>query len=260
MNNRYDVMILGTGEAGIFAAYELSRKCPGAKVLVVEQGADIYHRSCPIVAGKVNSCIQCKVCGTMCGFGGAGAFSDGKFNFTTAFGGWLTDFLEPKEVMELIDDVDAINVEHGATTEVYSTSTPEARALEKRALQYDLHLLQARCKHLGTENNLRILTNIYEHIRGRHTFLFHTAVKDIETDGQGGYVLVTEQGEQYTAPYLIAGPGRSGAEWFANQCKKLGLELINNQVDIGVRVELPATIFEHITDVVYESKLVYRTK
>ena len=260
MNNRYDVMILGTGEAGIFAAYELNRKCPGAKVLVVEQGADIYHRSCPIVAGKVNSCIQCKVCGTMCGFGGAGAFSDGKFNFTTAFGGWLTDFLEPKEVMELIDDVDAINVEHGATTEVYSTSTPEARALEKRALQYDLHLLQARCKHLGTENNLRILTNIYEHIRGRHTFLFHTAVKDIETDGQGGYVLVTEQGEQYTAPYLIAGPGRSGAEWFANQCKKLGLELINNQVDIGVRVELPATIFEHITDVVYESKLVYRTK
>ncbi len=260
MNNRYDVMILGTGEAGIFAAYELSRKCPGAKVLVVEQGADIYHRSCPIVAGKVNSCIQCKVCGTMCGFGGAGAFSDGKFNFTTAFGGWLTDFLEPKEVMELIDDVDAINVEHGATTEVYSTSTPEARALEKRALQYDLHLLQARCKHLGTENNLRILTNIYEHICGRHTFLFHTAVKDIETDGQGGYVLVTEQGERYTAPYLIAGPGRSGAEWFANQCKKLGLELINNQVDIGVRVELPATIFEHITDVVYESKLVYRTK
>lgn len=260
MNNRYDVMILGTGEAGIFAAYELSRKCPGAKVLVVEQGADIYHRSCPIVAGKVNSCIQCKVCGTMCGFGGAGAFSDGKFNFTTAFGGWLTDFLEPKEVMELIDYVDAINVEHGATTEVYSTSTPEARALEKRALQYDLHLLQARCKHLGTENNLRILTNIYEHIRDRHTFLFHTAVKDIETDGQGGYVLVTEQGERYTAPYLIAGPGRSGAEWFANQCKKLGLELINNQVDIGVRVELPATIFEHITDVVYESKLVYRTK
>ena len=260
MNNRYDVMILGTGEAGIFAAYELSRKCPGAKVLVVEQGADIYHRSCPIVAGKVNSCIQCKVCGTMCGFGGAGAFSDGKFNFTTAFGGWLTDFLEPKEVMELIDDVDAINVEHGATTEVYSTSTPEARALEKRALQYDLHLLQARCKHLGTENNLRILTNIYEHIRDRHTFLFHTVVKDIEVDPDGGYVLVTEQGERYTAPYLIAGPGRSGAEWFANQCKKLGLELINNQVDIGVRVELPATIFEHITDVVYESKLVYRTK
>ena len=260
MSNCYDVMILGTGEAGIFAAYELTRKCPGARVLVVEQGQDIYHRSCPIVAGKVKSCIQCKVCGTMCGFGGAGAFSDGKFNFTTAFGGWLTDFLEPAEVMELIDYVDSINVEHGATTEVYSTATPQARALEKRALQYDLHLLQARCKHLGTENNLRILTNIYEHIRDKHTFLFNTAVQDIEVNPEGGYTLVTEKGERYTAPYLIAGPGRSGAEWFANQCKKLGLELINNQVDIGVRVELPATIFEHITDVVYESKLVYRTK
>ena len=260
MNNRYDVMILGTGEAGIFAAYELSRKCPGAKVLVVEQGADIYHRSCPIVAGKVNSCIQCKVCGTMCGFGGAGAFSDGKFNFTTAFGGWLTDFLEPKEVMELIDYVDAINVEHGATTEVYSTSTPEARALERRALQYDLHLLQARCKHLGTENNLRILQSIYEEVRQGVEFRFHTAVARIEDLKGEGYRLITDKGDEVDCTWLIAAPGRSGAEWFANQCKELGLELLNNQVDIGVRVELPAKVFEHITDVVYESKLVYRTK
>ena len=218
MNNQYDVMILGTGEAGIFAAYELARKCPGARVLVVEQGEDIYRRSCPIVAGKVNSCIHCKVCGTMCGFGGAGAFSDGKFNFTTAFGGWLTDFLEPAEVMELIDYVDSINVEHGATTQVFSTATPAARALEKKALEHDLHLLQARCKHLGTENNLRILTNIYEHIRDKHTFRFNTAVQDIEVDADGGYALCTEKGERFTAPYLIAGPGRSGAEWFANQC------------------------------------------
>ncbi|MGN0985799.1 MAG: NAD(P)/FAD-dependent oxidoreductase, partial [Candidatus Enterenecus sp.] len=259
MNNNYDVMILGTGEAGIYAAYELALKCPSAKVLVVDQGADIYHRSCPIVAGKVKSCVHCKVCDTMCGFGGAGAFSDGKFNFTTAFGGWLTDFLDEGEVMDLIDYVDALNVKHGATTEVYSTSTPEAKALEKKALEYDLHLLQARCKHLGTENNLKILTSIYEAIRDKHTFLFNTAVAEIRTC-DGGYALVTEGGETYTAPYLIAGPGRSGAEWFANQCKGLGLELINNQVDIGVRVELPATVFEHITDVVYESKLVYRTK
>ncbi len=259
MNTHYDVMILGTGEAGIYAAYELALKAPSAKVLVVDQGADIYRRQCPIVTGKVRTCIQCKVCGTMCGFGGAGAFSDGKFNFTTAFGGWLTDFLEQKEVMELIDYVDALNVKHGATTEVYSTSTPEAKALEREALKYDLHLLQAKCKHLGTENNLKILTSIYEAIRDKHTFLFDTAVVSIEA-GEGAYTLVTEGGERYTAPYLIAGPGRSGAEWFANQCKGLGLELLNNQVDIGVRVELPAKVFEHITDVVYESKLIYRTQ
>ena len=259
MNTNYDVMILGTGEAGIYAAYELSLKCPSARVLVVDKGADIYRRQCPIVAGKTRSCIQCKVCGTMCGFGGAGAFSDGKFNFTTAFGGWLTDFLEEREVMDLIGYVDSLNVKHGATTEVYSTSTPAAKALEREALKHDLHLLQAQCKHLGTENNLKILTSIYEAIRDKHTFLFDTAVASIEA-GNGVYTLVAEGGARYTAPYLIAGPGRSGAEWFANQCKGLGLELLNNQVDIGVRVEVPAAVFEHITGVVYESKLVYRTK
>ena len=259
MTTNYDVMILGTGEAGIYAAYELALKCPSARVLVVDQGADIYRRSCPIVAGKTRSCVQCRVCGTMCGFGGAGAFSDGKFNFTTAFGGWLTDFLDQREVMELIDYVDALNVRHGATTEAYSTATPEAKALEREALKYDLHLLQARCKHLGTENNLNILTSIYEAIRDKHTFKFDTAITSIEA-GDGAYTLVSEGGERFTAPCLIAGPGRSGAEWFANQCKALGLEVLNNQVDIGVRVELPAAVFEAITDVVYESKLVYRTK
>ena len=259
MTAGYDVMILGTGEAGIYAAYELALKCPNARVLVVDRGADIYRRSCPIVAGKTRSCVQCRPCATMCGFGGAGAFSDGKFNFTTAFGGWLTDFLDQKEVLELIDYVDALNVKHGATTQVWSTATPEARALEREALKYDLHLLQARCKHLGTENNLKILTSIYEAIREKHTFRFDTAVASIEA-GDGVYTLVTENGDRFAAPYLIAGPGRSGAEWFALQCQALGLELLNNQVDIGVRVELPATVFEHITGVVYESKLVYRTK
>ena len=259
MSNRYDVIILGTGEAGIFAAYEMAEKCPSAHVLVIDQGPDIYHRSCPIVAGKVKACVQCKVCDTMCGFGGAGAFSDGKYNFTTAFGGWLTDFVPQKEVMELIDYVDALNVKHGATTETYSTSTPAAKALEKKALEHDLHLLSAKVKHLGTEKNLEILTSIYEHMASKHTFRFNTAVSTIER-AEKGYRLNCANGESYECDYLIAAPGRSGAEWFANQCKGLGLELVNNQVDIGVRVELPALVFEHITDVVYESKLVYRSK
>ena len=140
------------------------------------------------------------------------------------------------------------------------TETPEARALEKKALEYDLHLLQARCKHLGTENNLRILQSIYEEVRQGIEFRFRTQVVKIENLGKEGYRLITDKGDEVDCTWLIAAPGRSGAEWFANQCKGLGLELINNQVDIGVRVELPATVFEHITDVVYESKLVYRTK
>ena len=259
MNTHYDAAIIGSGEAGIFAAYELSRKAPELKVVVLEKGHGIYNRHCPIVAGKVNSCIGCKVCDTMCGFGGAGAFSDGKYNFTTAFGGWLTDFMPGKEVMDLIDYVDSINVLHGATEEVYSTDTPAARALERRALEFDLHLLQARCKHLGTENNLRILANIYEELKDKVDFRFDTSVASI-AQADGGYRLELEGGGSVQCTWLIAGPGRSGAEWFADQCKGLGLTLINNQVDIGVRVELPAVVFEHITDVVYESKLVYRTK
>ena len=259
MSANYDVAIIGCGEAGIFAAYELVHLHPELKLLALDQGQDIYHRSCPIVAGKVRECIHCPVCHTMCGFGGAGAFSDGKFNFTTQFGGWLTDFMDAGKVMELIDYVDSINVLHGATTEYFSTATPEAKALERRALAFDLHLLQARCKHLGTENNLRILTNIYEGLQNKLEFRFNTEVVSI-AKAEEGYRLTLKNGEEVACRYLIAALGRSGAEWFSEQCKLLGLELLNNQVDIGVRVELPAAVFEHITNVVYESKLVYRTK
>ena len=259
MSTRYDVAIIGCGEAGIFAGYELMRLCPSLKVVTLDQGSDIYTRSCPIVAGKVKECIHCKICDTMCGFGGAGAFSDGKYNFTTAFGGWLTDFMPAQEVMDLIGYVDSINVAHGATEELYSTDTPAARALEKKALEFDLHLLQAKVKHLGTEKNLVILQNIYEDLKQGIEFRFHTAVQAIHTADQG-YRLTLSGGGELSCDWLIAAPGRSGAEWFANQCKDLGIALINNQVDIGVRVELPARVFEHITDVVYESKLVYRTK
>ena len=260
MNSTYDVIILGCGEAGVFAGYELIHQNPGLNILIVDQGQDIYRRSCPIVAGKTRSCVDCKVCHTMCGFGGAGAFSDGKYNFTTAFGGWLTDFMSEGEVMSLIDYVDKINVLHGATEEMYSTDTPEAKALQKKALEHDLHLLQAKVKHLGTENNLRILTNIYEGMKDQVKFRFDTAITTISQAEGGGYALDSADGERFLCKWLIAAPGRSGAEWFSGQCQNLGLTLLNNQIDIGVRVELPALVFEHITDVVYESKLIYRTK
>lgn len=259
MKESFDVAVIGCGTAGIFAGYELIGRCPGLRIAVIEQGADIYSRSCPIVAGKAKECIRCRTCGTMCGFGGAGAFSDGKYNFTTQFGGWLTDLMPEDEVMRLINYVDTINMRFGATDKTFSTDSPEARALEREALKYDLHLLQARVKHLGTENNLRILQNIYEYLRNKIDYRFRTAVVSIDRDGEG-YRLTTDKGDEISCRYLIAAPGRSGAEWFANECKRLGIRLINNQVDIGVRVELPAKVFEHITSVVYESKLLYRTK
>lgn len=257
--NKYDVAIIGCGTSGIFAGYELLKKKPDLNVVMIEQGNDIYKRNCPIVQHKVRDCINCKSCDIMRGFGGAGAFSDGKFNFTTEFGGWLNDFIPDQEVMELINYVDSINVEFGATTEVFSTYSEEAKKLEKRALENDLHLLQAAVKHLGTENNLEILKRIYERIKKNITILCNTEVKQIIPENSI-YKLDLGNENYISCDYLIVAPGRSGAEWLSRQCRNLNLSLINNQVDIGVRVELPAKVFEHITDVVYESKLLYRTK
>ncbi len=254
---KYDVGIVGGGPAAIFAAYEFKLKYPSIKVVLVEEGHEIKKRSCPISAKKVNQCIKCKPCDIMRGFGGAGAFSDGKYNFTTEFGGWLTEYLSADEVVELIDYVDYLNLEKGAPAEYFTTKNSK---VGKNALQYDLHLLSAKVRHLGTENNLRILENIYEELKEHITMFFDTKVVNIVHNDT--FVLETNnmQVPEIECDYVIAAPGRAGAEWFSMQCGKLGLKLINNQVDVGVRVEVPADVFAHITDEVYEAKLVYRTK
>lgn len=254
----YDVAIIGAGTAGVYAGYELLQLNPHLKIVILEMGQDIYKRQCPIVSGKVRDCISCKPCSIMSGFGGAGAFSDGKYNFTTQFGGWLGDYLDDEDLLRLIDYVDSVNVRFGATNEIFTTDSPEARAIEKKALENDLHLLQARCKHLGTERNLKILTNIYEYMMDKCEFRFRTPVRAIQPLDEG-YRLQLDDGS-VDCQFCIAAPGRCGAEWFADRCRELGLSMSNNQVDLGVRVELPAKVFEHITDVVYESKLVYHTK
>ncbi|MCX7920642.1 MAG: NAD(P)/FAD-dependent oxidoreductase [Clostridia bacterium] len=258
-NNRYDVAIIGCGTAGIFAGYELNKLRPDLKIVMLEQGNDIFKRNCPTIANKIKDCVRCKSCDIMRGFGGAGAFSDGKFNFTTAFGGWLNDYISDNDVMDLIHYVDSVNIDFGATKQMFSTYTDEAKAIEKKALENDLHLLQAAVKHLGTENNVEILKKLFEHLANHVDIQCNTQVTEI-APMEDGYKLSIGDGSVIECKYLVAAPGRSGAEWFSHQCKKLGLNLINNQVDIGVRVELPAKVFEHVTDVVYESKLLYRTK
>lgn len=253
---QYDVAIIGAGPAGTFAAYELIEKKPQLRIVVLESGRDIYHRLCPIAAGKVDACINCKPCNIMRGFGGAGAFSDGKYNFTTKFGGWLNEYLPDNKVMELINYVDAINMKHGAPAKVFST---ENSTLGKQALAYDLHLLDASVRHLGTENNLKMLEKTYEYLKDKVEFRFGALVKSILPQDKGGRLLL-ENGDEITSDYLVAAPGRAGAEWFTEECKRLGLSLLNNQVDVGVRIEVPDAVFNHITDEVYEAKLVYRTK
>ncbi|NLN06798.1 MAG: NAD(P)/FAD-dependent oxidoreductase [Firmicutes bacterium] len=256
MKKAYDVALIGGGPAAIFAAYELTDKAPELSVAIFEAGDDIYARNCPLADKKVTQCIACKTCGMMRGFGGAGAFSDGKFNFTAEFGGWLRDYLPEAEILELIDYVDQINLAFGAPTECYTT---ENSKLAGKALAHDLHLLHVRVRHLGTENNVKILRRLYEDLRQKCHIFCKTAVREIELQ-QGGFRLLLEGGGSVECRYLIAAPGRSGSDWFAGQCKKLGLELVNNRVDVGVRVEIPAVIFQHITDEVYEAKLLYRTK
>lgn len=256
----YDVVIIGGGTAGIFASYELNRLNPELKIAMIEQGNSIRKRVCPIIAGKTKGCVNCSSCCIMNGFGGAGAFSDGKFNFTTEFGGWLHDYIDAEDVMNLIEYVDTVNVSYGATTERFSTYSPEAAKLEKEALHHDLHLLKAAVKHLGTEKNLQILSNMSDDLEKRIDLMCNTSVEHISAESSGRYHISIKGGESISCTYIIAAPGRSGAEWFSSECKDMGINLINNQVDIGVRVELPAAVFEHITDVVYEAKLVYHTK
>lgn len=259
--SKYDVAIIGAGTAGIFTAYELNKLHPELKILMIEQGNSITKRSCPIIQKKTKSCINCKNCSIMNGFGGAGAFSDGKFNFTTEFGGWLHEYASPEEVMDLIEYVDSVNMSFGATDKRFSTYTPEAHAIEKKALEHDLHLLSAAVKHLGTERNLKLLTNMSDYLNERIELRHNVTVTEIKHLEDNTYRLSLEDSDEIIeCKYLVAAPGRSGAEWFAKQCKDMGINLINNQVDIGVRVELPAKVFEHITDVVYESKLLYYTK
>lgn len=230
---------------------------------MVEAGHDIYRRKCPIAEHKVQSCIGCNPCAIMRGFGGAGAFSDGKYNLTSQFGGWLNDYMSDAQVMELIDYVDQINLQLGAPSEVYSS---HSTSLSRVALAYDLHLLQAKVRHLGTENNLQIMKALYEQLRQQITMVFDCRVQSIHPLDQGYRLELGSEGDgdcgttQVEATYLIAAPGRAGSEWFAKQCRQLGLRLFNNQVDVGVRVELPAEVFQEITDEVYEAKLVYRTK
>ena len=255
MSKKYDVAIIGSGPAAIFAAYELVKILPETKIGVFEEGGDIYSRNCPLADKKVPECISCPSCGIMRGFGGAGAFSDGKYNLTTQFGGWLTDYLSDAQVINLIKYVDEINLSLGAPKEIFNS---ENSNIGKKALEYDLHLLSAQVRHLGTENNTMILKRLYELLKEKVEFNFNNKIENIKV--KNGFVLETAKGADIESRWLIAAPGRAGSEWFSEQCLKLEIPVFNNQVDVGVRVELPAEVFKHITDEVYEAKLVYLTK
>ncbi|MBQ0010536.1 MAG: NAD(P)/FAD-dependent oxidoreductase [Ruminococcus sp.] len=253
---KYDVMIIGAGPGGIFAAYELAKSNRNLKIGVLEQGNPLEKRKCPIDGVKVTSCVNCPTCSIMNGFGGAGAFSDGKYNITNQFGGTLHEFIGKEQALELMRYVDRINLENGGEgTKLYTTANSD---LKKKCLQNKLHLLDASVRHLGTDKNYVVLENLYAYLKQHVDFYFGSPAEEIEKTNEG-FVIVSK-GVRYTADRCIISVGRSGSKWIEGVCKKLEIPTLSNRVDLGVRVELPAEIFSHLTDELYESKIVYRTE
>ena len=253
---KYDVLIIGGGPGGIFAAYELLEKRPDLKIALFESGNPLEKRHCPIDGVKVKSCIKCQTCSIMNGFGGAGAFSDGKYNITNQFGGTLHEYIGKQTSLDLMNYVDAINVKFGGQgTKLYSTgNTP----IKKLCLENDLHLLDASVRHLGTDINYVVLQNLYNHMKDHVEMFFRTPVKKVEQTPDGYRVLTGDQ--IYEGRTCIISVGRSGSKWMETVCRELSIPTKSNRVDIGVRVELPYEVFAHLTDELYESKIVYRTK
>ena len=257
MKNSYDIIIIGAGPGGIFSAYEIKELCPSLSVAVFESGHALKNRHCPIDGDKIKSCISCKTCSIMSGFGGAGAFSDGKYNITNDFGGTLYEYIGKKRALDLMHYVDDINMRFGgAGTKLYSTAGTKFKTI---CIQNNLHLLDASVRHLGTDINYIVLENMYSYLEGKVDFYFNTPVKEIKKVDTG-YNIITAKDEPYTCEKCIVSVGRSGSKWMEKVCTDLDIPTKSNRVDIGVRVELPAEVFAHLTDELYESKIVYRTQ
>ncbi|MFC5531116.1 NAD(P)/FAD-dependent oxidoreductase [Cohnella yongneupensis] len=269
----YDVIVVGAGPAGIFTCYELTRKAPGLKVLLVDKGHDIRRRHCPILENKIELCpppagkkdfAGClPACSITAGFGGAGAYSDGKFNITTEFGGWLTDYLAPSQVLGLIKYVDDINIEHGATLNITDPTTDVVKSIEHRGFAAGLKLLRAQVRHLGTEQNLEIMKSISDYLDSRIEMRFKTEVADLLTDKADGAHrvrgILLKGGEEIEADQVVVSPGRDGSAWLTEVLKKRRLRMVNNQVDVGVRVETSDVVMREINEHLYEGKFVYNT-
>ncbi len=252
----YDVVIVGAGPGGIFTAYELIKRKPEIRVAVFEAGNPLEKRKCPIDGEKIKACVHCKTCAIMNGFGGAGAFSDGKYNITNEFGGSLHEYIGKQQATELMRYVDEINMTYGgAGTKLYTTANSH---IKKLCLENKLHLLEASVRHLGTDKNYVVLQNLFALLRDKVDFYFRTPVTRVEKRDDG--FAVDTENDCFTCDRCVISVGRSGSKWMESVCKDLDIATKSNRVDIGVRVELPAEIFSHLTDELYESKIVYRTE
>lgn len=255
IQHKYDVAIIGAGPAGIFTALELSRQSK-ARILLLDKGAALEKRQCA-TQGKYGRCMRCHPCAITCGWGGAGAFSDGKLTLTPEFGGLLNEYMDGQSIGELIRQVDETYLDFGATTTLFGTNNEAVGELQRRAAAAGLSLIPAQIRHLGTENCYRVLERMFEKLVKRVDILTGTEVSEITVSGQKVTGVKLVSGRTIAADYVVCGPGRAGAEWIHRESVRLGLKGVNNPVDIGVRVEVPAVLMEHLTSQVYESKLIY---
>ena len=258
MHKSYDVIIIGSGPAGIFAALELVKK-DRLRVLMMEKGSDITQRSCPMKEMST-PCVQCSLCGILCGWGGAGAYSDGKLTLTSDFGGRLKEYLSAEDLSSFIDYVDSVYLSFGAGGDVHGEDGVALARLKKKAAGYNLELVPARIRHIGTELCREVLKNIKDELNNKVDIVFDTPVSRIRAQDGAVSGVTTEDGTSYDAPVVIVAVGREGSSWLSGEARRLGLSVQNNPVDIGVRVELQAHIMKDITDIAYEGKFIYYSK
>ena len=252
----YNVAIIGAGPAGIFSALEIVKLRPEWNVVLIEKGQKIEKRKCPIREGSPK-CVNCKRCGLLCGWGGAGAFSDGKLTLTPDVGGHLVDYMSREKVEDLIKYADNMYLEHGATDEVFGTNMDVFREIEREAALAELKLVHSPVRHLGTERSLDVLKHMQDYLDARITILNNVSAKSLIVECEQVKGIVLDNGETIKAEYTIIAPGREGADWLTQEFAKNKIGMVNNAVDVGVRVELPAPVFAPLTDKLYESKLVY---
>jgi len=256
MAKNYDVVVVGSGTAGIFTSLELSNS--GLAVLLLDKGKEIEARVCPIEKGS-ERCISCSPCDLVSGFGGAGAFSDGKLTLSTEIGGWLRELVGFDEARTLVDYVDSIYLKFGAPLEVYGIGEKIAE-LERQAVLAGLKLTPVKLRHLGTENCRRALKAMHEHLSSKVEVRLRTAAKRIVIDDGAVKAIETSDGERFGCKYLVLAPGREGSEWLASEAEQLKLSLNSNPVDVGCRIEVPMAVMEELTSVLYEAKLEFYSR
>lgn len=253
---KYDVIIIGGGISGLMCAYNIIKESDKT-ILILEQGRDIDKRQCPILTKKVEKCINCPSCAIMEGMAGAGAFSDGKYNFTTEYGGWLGEFIEHEELNNLMNESDSILMKFGAPKDVFYPDD----TLKKLCLQNDLHMLQSKVKHFGTDNNLIIMGKFIEYLRNKGVII-NTNSKVIDVNVETKEITYESIGKSFivSATHIVFAVGRVGSSFFRDWCDKNDIKMKNRQVDIGVRVELPWEVWSHFSQKIYEPKILYRSK